>query len=133
MRFSNLYLSTLLPLALGLPAVDPTTEAKPTSSVNFANARVSGTNNEIKDSYIIVYKKTASDDAIASYEAGIGGKLGRSRGPTARFDKVKNFRASWVETNKKGIEKIASDPLVSSSGVFTSCKGGSGADRGALG
>lgn len=102
-----------------LPAPDPQNEVSAAGipGVNITNTNIAGTAAVIKGSYIIVYKNDASDSALDKYEGEITKKLG-GKGVKTKY-RVKpasgspGFAAIQVETDKKGLESIAKDPLVS--------------------
>jgi hypothetical protein len=100
-------------LVLGSPDATLATEVNVSGS-NYApsskvkNARIAGTPEQVENSYIVVYRKNVNDSAISEYEARSKG----SRGPAARYDKVKGFRGYWLETDRKGMEQVEKDPLV---------------------
>ncbi|KAH8594093.1 peptidase S8/S53 domain-containing protein [Bisporella sp. PMI_857] len=110
MHFSALALAALLSPALGSP-ISQTGEAAAAlvPGVNIANAQIAGTDKAIKDSYIVVYKASASDADIAGHEANVAQKL--KKAPNNKFN-VGSFRGYHLETDPVGLAQVANNPLV---------------------
>lgn len=115
MYLSTLTLVSLCSLVLATPAPDAGIAAIP--GVDIPNLSISGTAAAVKNSYIMVYKESASDADIDKYEAKVSKKIGKGLKKKWRVKPSsggqKGFRGSHVETDRKGLEAIAKDPLVS--------------------
>lgn len=115
MRFSSLALAAVLSLVFASPISEEISkngarEKEFVPGVNIANSAIAGTDKAVKNSYIVVFKKDASDASIAIYEADVGEKLGEAPKTSFKLDGFKGYR---LETDSVGLAKIASDPLVS--------------------
>lgn len=117
MHLSTLTLVSLFSLVLSTPAPAGDSAISAIPGVNITNLDISGTSSAVKDSYIVVYKDSASDADIDKYEEKVTKKIGKGLKNKWRVRPTnggeKGFKASHVQTDRKGLEAIAKDPLVS--------------------
>jgi hypothetical protein len=104
MHFSRLAIAALCSLATANPVPEPE------ASVNIVNPDIAGTASAVKDSYLVVMKGGVSDSTCDKYEKSVHKKLGK--GVKDKY-KIDGFKAYHLETDKAGLAKVASDPLVS--------------------
>ena len=114
MRFSTLTVAALFSAVFATPLPEPEADASAAlvPGVNITNAGIAGTAQAVKNSYIVVFKGDASDADVEKHEKGVGKKLGK--GPKDKY-KLNGWKGYHLETDRAGLAKVATDPLVSPS------------------
>lgn len=111
MHFSKLTLLSFVSVALANPVAEPQGGVLSIPGVNIPNGNLAGSSSVVKDSYIVVYKDGASDASVDKYEKKVTDKIGG--GLKKKWRGAQGFAGAHVETDRKGLEAIAKDPLVS--------------------